>query len=302
MAMRTSVAVLAAALWLATSLADAASRADQASASRAKNEEEVIVEAKRIELQRRVYDFVSGITERGYLEQSLGRWNQPICPLVAGIPSAQGEFILRQVSVAAQAAGARLAGRKCKPNFHVVLTYDPDELMQLWRKRAPRLFGMASPTAVRNVMAKARPVRVWYNAWEKCGNGEQGGVIAGASISDAWTFMGDCNVEDTRLQWNAVVSIQSVVVIVDIDDITGVKIGPLADYIALVGLAKVDLDADLGDAPTVLSLFAASTGPAPQNMSEWDRAFLKGLYTTTQPSRFQRSEITRQMVRGLVPH
>ncbi len=301
--MRTSVAVLAAALWLATSLADAASRADQASASRAKNEEEVIVEAKRIELQRRVYDFVSGITERGYLEQSLGRWNQPICPLVAGIPSAQGEFILRQVSVAAQAAGARLAGRKCKPNFHVVLTYDPDELMQLWRKRAPRLFGMASRTAVRNVMSKARPVRVWYNAWEACGESEQGGLVAaGGSISDALSFMSDCGIKDTRLAWNYIVPIQSVVVIVDIDDIKDVKIGPLADYIAMVGLTKVDLDADLGDAPTVLRLFAASAGPAPQNMSEWDRAFLKGLYRTSQLSRFQRSEIARQMVSGFVAH
>jgi hypothetical protein len=299
---RTSVAVLAAALWVATSLADAASQANPASASREKTEEEVIVEGKRIELERRVYDFVSGVTHRGYMTESLARWNKPICPLVAGIPSAQGEFILSQVSKAAKAAGAPIAGRKCKPNFHVVLTYDPDELMRLWRKRAPRLFGAASPTEVRRVMGQARPVRVWYNAWEKCGDGEQGGVSTGANLSDAWSFMGDCQIKDTRLQWNYVVPILSVVVIVDIDDIKGVKIGPLADYIAMVGLTKVDFYADLRDAPTILRLFPVSTDVAPQGMSEWDRAFLKGLYTTSQLSRFQRSEIARQMVSGFVAH
>lgn len=294
--------MLAAALSFATGLACAASQAKPASQSAAKTEEEVIVEAKRIELERRVYDFVSGITERGYLTESLARWNKPICPLVAGIPSSQGEFILHQVSKAAKAAGARLAGRTCKPNFHVVLTYDPDELMRLWRKRAPRLFGMASPTAVRKVMGKAKPVRVWYNAWEKCAESEQGGPVnAGGSAMDAWGFMSDCKIKDTRLAFNAVVPIQSVVVIVDIDDIKDVKIGPLADYVAMVGLTKVDFDADPGDAPTVLRLFAASADSAPQSMSDWDRAFLRGLYTTSQASRFQRSEIARQMVSGFAP-
>lgn len=291
---RTSPAVLAAALWLATSSVYAASQA------REKTEEEVIVQGKRIELERRVHDFVSGITHRGYMTESLARWNKPICPLVAGIPSAQGEYILSQVSKAGKAAGARLAGRKCKPNFHVVLTYDPDELMRLWRQRAPRLFGASSPTEVQRVMGRARPVRVWYNAWEKCGDGEQGGVSTGANLSDAWNYMGDCQIKDTRLEFKYVVPIQSVVVIVDIDDIKEVKIGPLADYIAMVGLAKVDFSADLGDAPTVLRLFPVSADVGPQGMSEWDRAFLKGLYSTSQLSRFQRSEIARQMVRGLV--
>jgi hypothetical protein len=297
---RTSGAVLAAALWLATSWADAASQANPGSAWGEKTEAEVIVEGKRIELERRVYDFVSGITHRGYMSESLARWNKPICPLVAGIPSAQGEYILSQVSKAAKSAGARLAGRKCKPNFHVVLTYDPDELMRLWRQRAPRLFGASSPTEVHRVMGRARPVRVWYNAWEKCGDGEQGGVSTGANLSDAWSYMGDCQIKDTRLQFNYVVPIQSVVVIVDIDDIKEVKIGPLADYIAMVGLTKVDFSADLGDAPTVLRLFPVSADAASQGMSDWDRAFLKGLYTTSQSSRFQRSEITRQMVKGFV--
>lgn len=63
--------------------------------------EEVIVQGTRPEIEKRAYTFVTGVTHDGYLTKSLARWNQPICPLVAGIPADQGEFILRGVSQAA---------------------------------------------------------------------------------------------------------------------------------------------------------------------------------------------------------
>jgi hypothetical protein len=296
--MKLAAILLTATLSSAAGLAHGASQEKAASA--AKTQEEVIVEAQRLELKRRVYEFVTGVTERGYMVESLARWNKPICPMVAGIPSAQGEFILRHLSKAVRAAGAPLGDSKCKPNFHVVLTYDPDELMQLWRKRAPRLFGMASPTAVRRIMGKARPVRVWHNAWEACAEGQQGGPLnAGDDTVGGWHFMSDCHIKDTRLAFNYVKPIQSVIVIVDLDDIKDIRIGPLSDYISMVGLAEVDLDANVGDAPTVLRLFTAD--PKPEHMSDWDRAFLKGLYSTSQTSRFQRSRIADEMVRSFAP-
>ena len=140
-------------------------------ASRDKATEEVIVEGTRLEIEQRVYTFVTGITHDGYARESLARWNKPICPLVAGIPREQGEFILQHLSQAARAAGAPLAARKCKPNFHVVIVSEPDELLDLWRKRAPRLFGGESPTKVRRVLSKPRPVRVWYNLRADCAEG-----------------------------------------------------------------------------------------------------------------------------------
>lgn len=112
-----------------------------AAAPKNKVTEEVIVEGTRPEIEKRVYTFVTGITDEGYATKSLARWSKPICPLVAGIPAAQGEFILRGISQAALAAGAPLGSTKCKANFHVVVTSEPDELLVLWRKRAPRLFG-----------------------------------------------------------------------------------------------------------------------------------------------------------------
>ena len=215
------------------------------------------------------------------------------------LPAAQGEFILRGVSQAARAAGARLAARKCKANFHVVVTSDPDQLMVLWRKRAPRLFGGESPTAVRRVMGTPRPIRIWYNAQEACAGGWTATADAGGALAQMFIDSG-CRVKDTRLEFTAVRPISSVIVLVDFDDVKEMKLGALTDYISMVGLAQVDLDGNWGDAPTILHLFSNSADVAAQRMSAWDRSFLKALYHTPKKSRFQRSEMTRSIVRDLV--
>jgi hypothetical protein len=282
---------------VAVGLSIAASLA-YAAAPRNKVTEEVIVEGTRPEIEKRAYAFVTGVTHDGYLTKSLARWNKPICPLVAGIPADQGEFILRGVSQAARAAGARLAARKCKANFHVVVTSDPDLLLEMWRKRAPRLFGGESPTAVRRVMGTPRPIRIWYNAQEACAGGWTATQDAGA-IAQMFVDSG-CKVKDTRLEFTAIRPISSVIVLVDFDEVKEMKLGALTDYISMVGLAQVDLDGNWGDAPTILHLFSNSADVAAQRMSAWDRSFLKALYSTSQESRFQRSEMARSIVRDFV--
>src|SRR5262245_687647 len=126
-----SLKVLARRVATAVSLSIAASLA-YAAAPNNKVTEEVIVEGTRLEIEKRAYTFVTGVTHDGYLTKSLARWDSPICPLVAGIPVDQGEFILRGVSQAALAAGAPLGSETCKANLHVVVTTDPDRLMILW--------------------------------------------------------------------------------------------------------------------------------------------------------------------------
>ena len=90
----------------------------------------------------------------------------------------------------------------------------------------------------------------------------------------ATPYGGGC-LKDSRLAFSTVNVISSVIVIVDLDDTKEIKLGPLTDYIAMVGLTDVDLDGDWGDEPTILSLFVASGEATSQKMSIWDRAFLK---------------------------
>jgi uncharacterized caspase-like protein len=75
----------------------------------------------------------------------------------------------------------------------------------------------------------------------------------------------------------------------------------LADYLAMSGLSKVDLTADLGQAATILRLFAADPGQREPGITEWDRAFLRGLYRQSYSAVQQRSAIASRMVRELAP-
>jgi hypothetical protein len=286
---------VAATLMLVAGIAPAAAT----TAAEEKVTEEVIVKGTRPEVEKRVNTFVESVTHRGYAVDSLVRWNKPICPLVAGIPAAQGEFILRGISQAVRDAGGKLAPEKCQPNFHVVLTPEPDQLLDLWRKRAPKVYGMAPPAKVRRILGKPRPVRAWYNVWDQCGEGVDTGTIIGGDSNfglAAATPYGTGCLKDSRLTFTRVQSISSVIVLVDLDDTKEIKLGPLTDYISMVGLTDVDLDGDWGDEPTILRLFAAAGDATSQKLSIWDRAFLKALYQTAQADRHQRTEIARSMV------
>ena len=67
----------------------------------------------------------------------------------------------------------------------------------------------------------------------------------------------------------------------------------------MLGLAPVDLDKDLGAAPTILNQFRNSTQLGPMEMTAWDRALLHALYSTPQKSKTQVSEIQTAMLKDI---
>jgi hypothetical protein len=105
-----------------------------------------------------VKTFVSGITKVPF-EDSLARWQKemPICPQVAGLTHDHGEYILSRLSQNAAAAGAPLAPESCNPNFYVIVTSVPDELMAAWSKRDPWLFGNAGGRKIRQFLTASTP-------------------------------------------------------------------------------------------------------------------------------------------------
>ena len=75
----------------------------------------------------------------------------------------------------------------------------------------------------------------------------------------------------------------------------------MADYIGMVGLTELDIDADVGNTPTILRLFTSSQETPPSGLTAWDQAFLKALYHTDQSSRLQDSHISMMIVHDLSP-
>ncbi|HEY6823979.1 MAG TPA: hypothetical protein VI195_06030 [Steroidobacteraceae bacterium] len=274
--------------------------------------ETVTVEGRRErkDLEREVNQFVFAVAVR-YLHDSLSRWNTPVCPLVAGLPHEQGEFVLGRLSQIARSAKAPLAGEHCRGNFYVIVTPEPEALIRQWQRHDPRTFNNRDGMGyLRNFRDVPRAVRVWYNTGFVSSEGkpilssdELAGALVGSSLGMTLQ-MAQVPINKistgSRVTYSAVRPLSSVIVIVDAKRVQTLSFGQLADYIGMVGLAEVNQDAEVGTAPTILRLFR-STDALPPRLSTWDEAFLASLYGVDQGSVVEQPMMKRQMVSSLAP-
>lgn len=250
---------------------------------------EVTVEAQRVALEQRVENFVRRVTQNpGFSDESLIRWNVPICLFAIGLSAEDSRAVLARLSQIISAAGAPLAPGPCRPNFAIIVTSDPDRVLEAWYKRDSQLFGSASPSDIRHFLdgSHSRPIHVWRNI----DRGRTAGTRFGHFVPS------NNRAESSPFERNAVLGFYSIFAIIDSNRVEHANQAQLTDYVAMAGLSNVDLDADIGNAPSILQLFAAS-GDRPDGLSLWDTAFLKALYQSDQTSRSQRHEIAERVIR-----
>jgi hypothetical protein len=132
-------------------------------------------------------------------------------------------------------------------------------------------------------------VRLWYNidVGRKSGT-RNGHFIPSNTRAESSAFVG-----------NAAFNFLSVFAIIDTRRTEHTTLDQLADYVAMAGLTRVDLDAGLGSAPSILRLFAGSRENQPAGLSSWDAAFLKALYQSNQTSRTQRFDIAERVTQDI---
>jgi len=266
---------------------------------------QVTIEAQRVSLEHRLTMFVSSITRSAPREEALQRWQTPICPLVAGLSREQGEFMLERLSQIAREVGAPLDREHCHANLVVVVTSEPDKLIKAWGDRGRVFWGERASVAAFNAFLETpRPVRVWYN--------REFGSPAGAPATRGLNMTLDRPFTDgvftrSKMDVKDMLLLASIAVIVDRKEVDGLlQIGQLTDYVAMVTLTETDLDAPLGNAPTILHLFDARHPgeQRPAGLSAWDQAFLKALYNDASSQQIlitERSQITGKMLHDLAP-
>jgi hypothetical protein len=265
----------------------------------------VTIEAqrRREQLRREVDQFVEATIARPRTDDSLLRWDGAVCPLVAGLTREQGEFVLARLSTIARAANAPLAGETCAANLFVIVARNPSGFLWLWWQHDRRLFNTNHGIGgVRRFIETDRPVRVWYNYMPvDADSGSQISMLLAQSIGVAvGTGQGGGTLEypvlqrpetGSRLRYNAVRAIASVIVVIDAQKVADLDLSRLADYVSLRGLAEINPEADTGGAPTILNLFRGTGSSSPPGLSAWDRALLRAVYRTPQKERRQLSEI-----------
>jgi hypothetical protein len=271
----------------------------------------VTVEAQRERraLEHQVDAFVFSVIVRHTDDnEGLARWNEPICPFVDGLLEEQSKFVVARLSAIAASAGVHLGPEHCRPNFYVVATPEPDQFLKKWYARDPKMFNhLRGRAPLKNFLTTPRPVRVWYNRDFTSGDGlpalDQPLQLAGggpgtgatATAENTYPVIQLHKPGGTRLEFDGVQNLSLVIAVIDTSRIKNLSVGQLADYVGMVGLAEVHLDAQVGSARSILQLFSAAGDSMPNGLSSWDEAFLKSVYDTNQRSVVQLQTIEEHM-------
>jgi hypothetical protein len=243
-----------------------------------------------------VADFVSKITQSTRFDRaSVARWRAPLCFSAAGLPENENAFVVQRLSQIARAAGARVQDQGCSKgayNFHVLFTLNAESAAKTWYTHHRDLFeeNAANGAQIDRFVDPSTPsaVRVWHNATLF---GTDGQPLVRVDPGDPIESLPESDYAGSRLPPRGVLGLNYAVVIVDGTKTNDAGLAPLTDYVAMAGLAELDLGADLGDDPTILRLFTAPTAARPTGLTAWDQAFLTALYRSAESPRSLRPEL-----------
>jgi hypothetical protein len=106
-------------------------------------------------------------------------------------------------------------------------------------------------------------------------------LSGGAHKFDWDIYVDSCNtVKGSRTNNGFRSEFMVVTVIVDINKIADIEIGPVADYIAMLALAQTKISNTCRSVPSIFNLFAPDCdgGRKAKALTEYDLAYLRGLY------------------------
>ncbi|MDQ0463301.1 hypothetical protein QO010_001049 [Caulobacter ginsengisoli] len=262
--------------------------------------ESLVVTAPAKTDKEQITSFVSSVTATGS-DKRVGRWDRKICPGVIGLKPAYAQVLLDRIAANAQAVGLEVGKPGCKADILIVASADTDALVRQAVKDNPDTFAKYEDGVSRGKKAlqafidSQAPVRWWH--------------VSSRKLSDGQTYVQGANVRVRsvgRVNANTRVDFDHVVIVLDARRVGVVRFSALADYVAMVSLAQINPDADTKGVSSILNLFtdkAAGVEPV-EGMTDWDRAYLRGLYTARRDVRRgdrQEADVARSMGTTLAP-
>jgi len=292
----------------------------------------IVVQAEDVEA--RANEFVQ-LVALAPSDQLYARWDERICPSVAGLAPEEAQTLIDHIAMRANEAGLRPGRAGCQRNVVIIFAPDSDILAREIVSNRRDLLGIgqddvqtAGSAALEEFASTPRAVRWWHVSYTVTSDGErlrdtgttagQGDINATAALNAAGenggSIGGDTGIapntstasltgvegvrsRGSRLGRSTRRDIGSVLIIVDTRRINGLPPAAVADYLAMATLVQLDPNANLAGQPTILNLFTPGAAPS-EAMTDWDRAFVRGLYNGPRDSataRQQRAAISREI-------
>lgn len=252
--------------------------------------ESVEVVAEREKLRAALSSFVGKLAPT--VGTNVARWHDPVCPWAAGVTPAEAKFITNRIRAIAESAGARVGtADHCEANLLVFLTDQPNELVEQLKAKSPRVFANATgqQTALQD---GSHPVRVWQSAPMRNADG--------SPVDSSANKPPEYRLKDSRIVSGVTSGLAAIVVVVDTSNTGGATFGQLSDYVGMVALTRIDVNAELAGSQSILRLFhGTEKEPAPRGLTDWDEAFLAAVYGLRDAYQHETSVIVTRMMQKL---
>lgn len=232
--------------------------------------DEIVVTGHRALDQSEAQKAVNAVTVSH--DSQIARFQDPVCPLVVGLPMEARQVVEAQIRNVATQVGARVGAAKCDANLIVILAGDGKAMFSDIRKKRPDwLEGLSSRDSDR-ILNQQGPVRAWA---VRSVRDEDGRIVKVASNSIEKTEM---QVRSASfLKQTTSLGIDGSVMIIDRAAVDGRSLGEIGQYAAMRGLAltRVPEGETFG---TILGMFNSGSGP--RALTRFDRDYLKALYSS----------------------
>jgi hypothetical protein len=280
---------------IALSLALQAAAPASPSSSPQQNQQAIVVQGRR-DVQRQIHDFVRALTDIPPAGQ-ISRFDWAVCPAAVGLANSQNEKVAERMRAVAEAAGMRTEKPGCKANVLVVVSNDAQKFVDWLKDNEPEYFIGVSPKE-KQALKHAGPAAAWHIE----GRIDQDGVNVPRD-TETGAYVSSRTDVPSRISTNTHPAFDAAIVVLDGRALGGLTVVQLADYAAMRAFAKTDPSrVATAGAPSILTLLDTPIGSAaPITLTEWDLAYLKALYGSTENrlAGQQRGEMAHKMADDL---
>lgn len=206
----------------------------------------------------------------------LPRFEDRLCPGIFGMKGAYASLMIDRIRDTAERLDMWTAADDgtCRPNFIVAFVDDGQAALAQIESNQGWLFESMTTAGRRELLAEDGPVRVWTTTQTRTRDGMP--VPRRESLDSPPTV--GMWMAHSKIYIPIREDITQVVVLFDKKDVAGRTLVQLADYATMRGLARTRPVNGGGEAlDTILTLFDP-VGTPPQEMTEFDRAYLGAVY------------------------
>jgi hypothetical protein len=232
------------------------------------------------------------------IDDQYARWKQPVCPHVYGLTPVAAYVVERRIRDVAAQVGAPVDRQDpCIPNIGIIFSAQPQaSLMSIATARPFLVQGGSQKPEMRY------PVQAWYATFKTDYDGFKT-IDIPWEITEPWRDAPPqvaANV--SRLHTGQTAEMAAATVLVDSKAVTGMTLGEIGDYLALMTLAQASQYGACQPMATIANLMLKGCDPADatRDLSHVDVALLTALYQVPDiPEKLQKQRIVGAMRRSL---